>query len=244
MTVNPTYTHLDRDISITVPRLPYQPLPKEIYSGPYEFQQTLQPQNILKATVQANMLLFSGTKIPTLNKALTHPKVHVWNADAYNWVRTDTARYDLIVMDFPDPSNYSVGKLYSTAFYRELPRLLRPGGRMVVQSTSPFMGRRSFWCIVHTLQAVGFQTQPYHAYVPSFGEWGYVLVYPAAGNVPAEPFARAAGTLPTGLRYVNNQTLGEMGNFPPDMAELPTDVNRLNNQVLVRYFEEDWGKWQ
>lgn len=71
VTVNPTYTHLDRDISITVPRLPYQPLPKEIYSGPYEFQQTLQPQNILKATVQANMLLFSGTKIPTLNKALT-----------------------------------------------------------------------------------------------------------------------------------------------------------------------------
>ncbi|MEZ0607994.1 polyamine aminopropyltransferase [Fibrella sp. WM1] len=190
-------------------------------------------------------LFRQNTLLTTLNaNALNHAKVRVWNDDAYNWVRTDTTRYDLIVMDFPDPSNYSVGKLYSTAFYRELPRLLRPGGRMVVQSTSPFMGRRSFWCIVHTLQAVGFQTQPYHAYVPSFGEWGYVLAYPSAGNVPGDPFARATGTLPAGLRYVNAQTLGEMGNFPPDMAELPTDVNRLNNQVLVRYFEEDWGKWQ
>ncbi|WP_080237040.1 TolC family protein [Spirosoma rigui] len=71
VTFNPTYTHLDRDISITLPRLPYQPLPKEVYSGPYELEQQLQPQNIMKATVQANMLLFSGTKIPTLNKALT-----------------------------------------------------------------------------------------------------------------------------------------------------------------------------
>lgn len=71
ITINPTYTHLDRDISITLPRLPYQPLPKEVYSGPYELEQQLQPQNILKATVQATMLLFSGTKIPTLSKALS-----------------------------------------------------------------------------------------------------------------------------------------------------------------------------
>jgi spermidine synthase len=31
--------------------------------------------------------------------------------------------------------------------------------------------------------------------------------------------------------------------FPPDMAEVPTEVNQLNNQVLVRYFEEDWGPY-
>ncbi len=71
LTINPTYTHLDRNISITLPRLPYQPLPPSVYKGPLELQQQLQPQNILKATVQANMLLFSGTKIPLLSKALT-----------------------------------------------------------------------------------------------------------------------------------------------------------------------------
>lgn len=182
-------------------------------------------------------LFQQNTLLTTLNnQALNHPNVHVYNADAYSWVRADTARYDLIVMDFPDPSNYSVGKLYSTAFYRELHRLLKPDGRLVVQSTSPFMARRSFWCVVHTLQAAGFQTLPYHAYVPSFGEWGYVMTRP---NAPGR-----VGRLPAGLRYVNGRTLGEMTNFPPDMAELPTDVNRLNNQALVRYFEEDWSQWQ
>jgi spermidine synthase len=29
----------------------------------------------------------------------------------------------------------------------------------------------------------------------------------------------------------------------PDMAELEADVNRLDNQVLVRYYEDEWRRW-
>jgi len=35
--------------------------------------------------------------------------------------------------------------------------------------------RDSFWCIAQTLKQAGLQTHPYHVYVPSFGEWGFVL---------------------------------------------------------------------
>jgi spermidine synthase len=31
--------------------------------------------------------------------------------------------------------------------------------------------------------------------------------------------------------------------FPPDMQSVPTDINRLDNQVLVRYFESEWGQY-
>jgi hypothetical protein len=27
------------------------------------------------------------------------------------------------------------------------------------------------------------------------------------------------------------------------MARVPTDVNRLDNQVLVRYFDAEWGRY-
>lgn len=169
--------------------------------------------------------------------ALLSNRVQVINADAYTWVRADTSRYDLIVVDFPDPSNYSIGKLYSTSFYRELTHVLAPGGLVVVQSTSPYIARKSFWCISHTLQAVGFQTLPYHLYVPSFGEWGYVL---ALQNRQWKP----DGPLPKGLRFISPQSIRQMMHFPPDMADMPTEVNKLNNQVLVQYFEEEWGAVQ
>lgn len=182
---------------------------------------------------QQNAMLLSLNQ-----RSLLSPKVRVQNADAFLFVRQDTARYDLIVIDFPDPANYSIGKLYSTSFYSELDRLLSANGVVVVQSTSPYVARRSFWCIAHTLEAVGFQTMPYHAYVPSFGEWGYVL---ASRHRPLKP--RTRQPLPAGLRYVNHRTIADMTNFPPDMAELPTDVNRLNNQALVRYFDDDWGPY-
>ncbi|WP_139923740.1 polyamine aminopropyltransferase [Hymenobacter sp. DG01] len=173
-----------------------------------------------------------------LNKrALLHPKVEVINGDAYQWVRQDTARYDCIVVDFPDPGNYSIGKLYSVAFYRELEKRLAPGGWIVVQSTSPYVARQSFWCVNHTLQAAGFTTLPYHCYVPSFGEWGFVL---AGRNAHWRP---DAGPLPPGLRYITPATIRDMRFFPPDMSEVPTEVNQLNNQALVRYFEEDWGPY-
>ncbi|WBA42208.1 polyamine aminopropyltransferase [Hymenobacter canadensis] len=176
--------------------------------------------------------------LTALNKrAFFSPRVEVINGDAYQWVRQDTTRYDCLIIDFPDPANYSIGKLYSAAFYQELHRLLAPGGKIVVQSTSPYVARQSFWCIAHTLQAAGFHTTPYHCYVPSFGEWGYVL---AGENAHWRP---NAGTLPRGLRYVTPVTIRQMLDFPPDMAEVPTDINQLNNQALVRYFEEDWGPY-
>ena len=38
--------------------------------------------------------------------------------------------------------------------------------------------------------------------------------------------------------------MATMFEFPPDMARVPTEVNRLSNQVLVQTFDEEWGKVQ
>ncbi|TDN36069.1 polyamine aminopropyltransferase [Hymenobacter sp. UV11] len=172
------------------------------------------------------------------HNSLHSPKLTITNADAYAWLRQDTARYDVVLVDFPDPGNYSIGKLYSTAFYQTLRQRLRPGGLVVVQATSPYVARRAYWCVVHTLAASGFSPVPYHAYVPSFGEWGYVLAQAQPGTWRPD-----GGPLPAGLRFATPQTISEMRRFPPDMAEVPTDINQLNNQALVRYFEEEWGPY-
>ena len=90
-------------------------------------------------------------------RASSDPRVRVVNADAFVWLEETAETFDFAVVDFPDPSNFSIGKLYTTAFYRELARHLGPEGRFVVQSTSPLFARQSFWCIVATLEDSGLR---------------------------------------------------------------------------------------
>jgi spermidine synthase len=86
--------------------------------------------------------LFRDTpQLVALNRAsLSSPRITVVNADAFRWVRQARDRYDAVIVDFPDPTEFSLGKLYTESFYREVARLLAPAGVMTVQSTSP-LGR-------------------------------------------------------------------------------------------------------
>jgi len=167
--------------------------------------------------------------------SLTSPKLHIENADAFTWLAQKREPFDFVIIDFPDPSNFSLGKLYSTSFYQRLAQSMSPNAALVVQSTSPYVARKSFWCVDATLRTCGFQTRPYHALVPSFGEWGFILASKTA--ITAQP------ALPADLRFVNAEVLDQMFRFPPDMARVDTDINRLNNQALVRYFDEEWAEY-
>ena len=175
----------------------------------------------------------SHTMLTNLNKkSLLSPKLHVINADAFPWIDSNTDSFDFIVIDFPDPTNYSLGKLYTTAFYRAVARHLSAQGDIVVQSTSPMFARDSFWCIVNTLKQAGLKTYPYHVYVPSFGEWGFVLASQHDYTPPT--------SLPAGLRFIDIKGIPALFQFPPDMAPLAIPPNQLNDQVLVRLYDQDW----
>jgi spermidine synthase len=169
--------------------------------------------------------------------ALLSPRVRVINADAFSWLQAEQDVFDVIVVDFPDPTNFSIGKLYSTSFYALLDQRLAASGFAAIQTTSPLVARQSFWTVVQTLEAVGLRTIPYHAHVPSFGEWGYVLASRRPWQVPLD----AASRLPAGLRFLTADTLPQLLHFPADMARVPAGVQRLSNQVLVHTYEREWG---
>lgn len=166
--------------------------------------------------------------------SLASPKVTIVNADAFKWLEQSAETFDVIVVDFPDPTNFSIGKLYTNSFYALLEQRLAASGYVVVQTTSPLIARQSFWTVATTLESVGLQTAPYHAHVPSFGEWGFII----AGRRPYRYGAR----LPEGLRFLGNGALAPLFEFPRDMARVPAEVNRLSNQTLVTTFEREWGK--
>ena len=176
----------------------------------------------------------TAAKLVALNQnALNHPKLRIINDDAAQWLQHTAAQFDVIIIDLPDPSNFALGKLYSVPMYRLVARHLAAGGKLVVQSTSPYFAPHAYWSVVATLEAAGLKTAPYHVYVPSFGEWGFVL----AAREPDFPVP-AQFSVPT--RFLNADTAAEMFRFPPDMARRKVEPNYLNNQILVSYFESDW----
>ena len=181
--------------------------------------------------------LFRETpQLAALNRgSLSDPRLTAINADAFRWVRKAEGPYDAILIDFPDPTEFSLGKLYTESFYREVARLLAPQGVMAVQSTSPLIAPKSYWTVAQTLEAAGLSARGYHAYVPSFGEWGFTM---AAHSPPGD-----AVSLPAGLRFLTPSAEAAMFDFPPDMARRPVPVNRLDNQALVRSFIEEWGRY-
>src|SRR5690606_36740263 len=142
--------------------------------------------------------------------------------------------FDVIVVDFPDPTNFAIGKLYTNSFYALLAERLAASGYAVVQTTSPLVARQSFWTVAQTIASVGLAVVPYHAHVPSFGEWGFVIASRRPWRVPTE--------LPAGLRFLDAGALAAMLDFPRDMARVSAEVNRLSNQVLVHTYEQEWGR--
>ena len=169
--------------------------------------------------------------------AFNDPRVQVINEDAFIWVeKTNEQLFDTAIVDFPDPNTFALGKLYTTRFYRLLKSRLSENASVAVQSTSPMFARNSYWCIIRTLEAAGFFVRPYYTAVPSFGLWGYALARSSAFEVPRHP--------PPGLKFLDDQTLTAMFTLSKDIEPVPVEINRLDNQVLVRYYEGEWRKFE
>ena len=46
------------------------------------------------------------------------------------------------------------------------------------------------------------------------------------------------------LRFLNREALAAMFELSSDMAPLEVEINRLDNQQLVHYYESEWRRWQ
>jgi spermidine synthase len=163
--------------------------------------------------------------------ALGDPRVEVVIGDAFNWLRSSDERFDVVIADFPDPDDAGTAKLYSQELYDGIRRrALAPGGRLVVQSGSPYFAREAFWSIERTIAAAGLHTRPYHVDVPSFGDWGYVL---AAADAAPPLRLQAPGDAP--LRFLDAATLRAAATFPVDRQRLPVRVSTLMRPAILDY---------
>jgi len=103
-----------------------------------------------------------------------------------------------------------------------------------IQSTSPFFAPKTFWCIHKTASQIFPFATAYHVYVPAFGEWGFNLV--SSNPIPSKNHHRVKGN------KFYDYHFEQLTHFGEDMTAKDIQTNRLDNQIIVRYFDEEWSQ--
>ena len=185
-------------------------------------------------------LAVSNPHVTRINdRSLTRdPRVRLVAADAFAFLGERSALYDIIIADLPDPNNSALSRLYTREFYQRVDRSLAPDGVFVTQATSPFFARQAFWSINETVATVFTHTRPFHALVPSFGDWGFVL---AAHHPLIVTDARIAEGIPT--RFLDDDVLAKLFVFPKDLAAQEVEASTLDRPIVLHYYLEGWRHW-
>ena len=163
-------------------------------------------------------------------------KVMVFNQDAWKFIESTEQLFDVIIVDLPDPNNISLSRLYSQTFYQLLKNKLSKSGVIVTQATSPLFTHKAFWSIKKTMESIELYTKAYHTYVPSFGEWGFVL----GGRFPIDLENQKPME---GLKYLDEGVMKKISIFALDIAEVEVEGNKLSTHRLIEYYNEGWKRW-
>lgn len=174
--------------------------------------------------------------------SLRDPRLSIINRDAWLYLQDSRDSYNVIIADLPDPHNFALSKLYSLEFYALIKERLAHGGVMVTQAGSPTFAPDAFWIVHETLAQTanpyapqdGPRMTPYHAYIPSFGDWGFVM----AGFGPQRPSPDFAKN----LRFMDAATWQAAQVFDKE-SQRDVPANSIQSHALVEAYERGWARW-
>lgn len=179
------------------------------------------------------------TTTPVMKKVAS---VNVYTVDADRFVSIPRTPYDVVIVDLPDPNSVELAKLYSEEFYKKVKRVTAPDGMVVVQATSPYHAKETYLCILRTMSAAGLNVLPYHANVPSFGDWGWILGSPSvsADNLYATMDSLDSFSVATEEVEASGMT-GALIFNKGWLDATNKEISTLMNPVVFSYYEyEGW----
>ena len=124
--------------------------------------------------------------------AFDDPRLELHHADALEFLQATERRFDVAIIDVPDPLEGGPAYLlFTQEFYRLLHDRLRPNGLMVAQAgpTGPAFYEQCFSAVANTVGSVFPRSFACEVFVPSFGSmWGFVV-----GSLGPDPTSLSAG---------------------------------------------------
>lgn len=164
--------------------------------------------------------------------SMSSPIVNVYNQDAFLFVKETDQVYDRVIIDFPDPHNEALSKLYSVEFYAMVAAIMSDDATLVTQSSSPFFAPHSYWTVARTLEDIFPDIISYQMSIPSFGIWGFHM----ASKLPDGTL----GDFPENLRSLNKDSFSAARVFSNDLTpKKPLGVNSIFNPTIYQLYAQD-----
>ncbi|MCW3140989.1 MAG: fused MFS/spermidine synthase [Methanophagales archaeon] len=174
-----------------------------------------------------------------------------WKDHRYEYVAKDGRKYveeaiegnkkfDLVILDLPDPNNDLLATFYSLEFYNDVYSLLTEDGMMATQATQAdwALGADGYVIIANTLRQSRFPiVRMYVQYIPSFGQWGFAIA-----SKRYDPLQMSDDEIADVIAAIETNTYSEETHFslfvlPPwllkDMENTQL-INTIDKPVIIR----------
>ncbi|GAA0890532.1 hypothetical protein GCM10009122_02100 [Fulvivirga kasyanovii] len=202
-------------------------------------------EQIVLAPIDTALLNISSKQkwFTNLNEnALQSNKLVIENGEVFRLLATDSAQYDVIFVDVPDPVDIELSQYYTVEFYKLCGGALKNNGLLVTQAGSPYLATVAFYTIQHTVEAAGFSALPLHNQVLTIGEWGWII---GAKGISHHELNKKAGQCTfedIDTRWLNHEGMQMIMSFGKPPVRMDSfEINTLKKPVIHEYYKS--GTW-
>ncbi len=134
--------------------------------------------------------------------SLSNPRLTIVHDDAFRWLleRRAQSRFNIVLVDFPDPTDPALTRLYSKEFYLAVNKYLDSSGIIVVHTGG--LPSRFHAIVKETLKSAGYRTLAFHPPeadptigIPGLFEIAFIAASPSAITIAT--LYQRIGEMPT-----------------------------------------------
>lgn len=159
---------------------------------------------VTQVEIDAGVIDLSRRWLPTLSDgAFDHPKARVVIADGARFAAETSDRFDVVIVDSTDPQGPGA-VLFTEPFYRDVRRLLNPGGIMTTQCGNPSIRPQELEDTQRAQRAAGYALVDYFlpvvpTYIGGAMALGFASDSIASREIPIGQLRQRS--VPAGLQY-------------------------------------------
>lgn len=199
----------------------------------------LLPLDTALVNLAASNLLFTNIN----EHSLMSSRVNIIHRNAFSHLHHSREKYDVILVDVPDPLDLELNQYYTWEFYALCQGAISSEGVLVTQAGSPYFATKAYYCINKTLESAAFSTVPIHNQVLSLGEWGWIIADKKRSKEQLVREAKALSFDDVPTKWLNTEAMHMMMSFGKSNVHTQgSDVNTLKQPVVHKFYTK--GTWK